>query len=228
MHRRVVRWGSVCAVLCAAWSALSATPVRAQFALNEILAAPSSDWDHNGAVSSRDDEWIEIVNTSDSPMAMDSLLVRDGTHKTRYRFSGTLAPHAYLVVYGAQAYAWEKANGQAADGLSLNNTGDTVDLMKITSPVDTILCDERVYTSAESAAERSVGRQPDGTGEWVLFDLLNPYTSGGNEHATNCAPSPGGSNTLCGTPVRPSTWGRIKALYSTAPVSTDARAPERS
>ncbi len=210
--QRGMWFAAVCAVAMTMGGA--APPAHAQFALNEILAAPASDWDHNGTLSSRDDEWLEIVNYGEAPLAMDSLLVRDGTHKTRYRFTGTLEPHAVRVVYGGDAYAWEKAFGQAADGLSLNNTGDTVELWKIVAPGDTILCDSRVYNSAQGASERSVGRQPDGTGEWVLFDLLNPYTSGGSEHATNCAPSPGASNALCGTPALPSTWGKIKALYS--------------
>lgn len=218
--RRVVGTASVVWAMVAG---VGLTPARAQLMLNEVLAAPASDWDKSGAVSSRDDEWIEIVNVGDAPLSLDSLLVRDGTHKTRYRFSGTLNPHAYLVIYGSQAYAWEKANGQSADGLSLNNSGDTVDLLKITSPADTIPCDTRTYTSAEGASERSVGRQPDGTGEWVLFDLLDPYTSGGAEHATNCAPTPGGSNVQCGTPVLPSTWGRIKALYSAVTPAREER-----
>jgi hypothetical protein len=198
---------------------------HAQLVLNEILAAPASDWDGSGAYSSRDDEWVEVYNAGAESVSLDSLLLRDGTHLVRYRFSGSLASHAVVLVFGSQAYAWEKANGQAADGLSLNNTGDTVDLLKIVGP-DTLLCDSRVYGKNEGGSERSVGRLPDGSAAWVLFDALNLYTGTGDPPSTGCSPTPGSLNAVCSTnPVEPATWGRIKSLYGESGSRGENRTP---
>ena len=57
-------------------SAPSVTPVRhftvsagpAALAINEFVPGPSHDWDGSGAFSSRDDEWIEVVNPGAAPL----------------------------------------------------------------------------------------------------------------------------------------------------------------
>jgi len=36
--------------------------------------------------------------------------------------------------------------------------------------------DSKGYLSHEAGADRAVGRAPDGSGGWALFDGLNPYT----------------------------------------------------
>ncbi len=195
------------------WIATSASAACAQVRINEIMAAPSTDWNGDGAYSSRDDEWLEIYNTSSTLMVLDSLIVKDGTHNVRYKFSGTLAGHAVRVVYGSQAYTWEKDHGQPADGFSFNNTGDTVELLQVNGS-DTTAVDVRVYGKNEGGSERSTGRLPDGGDTYVIFDALNVYTGTSEPLGTGCMPSPGAENSsLCGTPVEPSTWGSIKALY---------------
>ena len=178
--------------------------------LNEILAGPARDWDGSGAFSSRDDEWIEIANAGAGVADLSGFFVTDGDSLPRYAFSGTLASGAVLLVTGKMSYDWERANGQSAFGLSLGNSGDSVLLWQV-SGGDTTLVDAYAYRSHEAAADRASGRAVD-TGEWQLFDSLNPYTGTLLPQGNLCAPTPGAANACTSTPARPSTWGRVKTL----------------
>ena len=62
-------------------------------------------------------------------------------------------------------------------------------------------------------SNRSVGRFPDGTGTWTLFDSLNPYTGGLTPPGTGCAPTPGQANQCNTTPTLRTTWGGVKVRY---------------
>ena len=178
--------------------------------LNEFLAAPARDWDGSGTFSSRDDEWVELINPGAAPVTLDGFLITDGDSLPRFAPSGTLAPGAVLLVTGRMSFDWEKANGQPAFGLSLGNTGDAVMLWRVTG-ADTLLVDSFRYDSHDAAADRSVGRAADGT--WQLFDALNPYTGSALPAGNGCAPTPGAANVCTTTDVRPVTWGRVKTLY---------------
>jgi hypothetical protein len=72
--------------------------------------------------------------------------------------------------------------------------------------------DAYAYVSHEAAADRAVGRGPDG-GSWMLFDALDPYTGSTPPLGSGCPPSPGGPNQCGTTPTFHASWGRIKALY---------------
>lgn len=177
----------------------------------EILAAPARDWDGSGTFSSRDDEWIEILNGGASTADLTPYFVTDGDSIPRFRFSGTLAPGAALLVTGAMAVAWEQQTGHPVFGLSLSNTGDKVMLWRITG-ADTVLVDSYAYKAHESAADRATGRTPDG-GEWKLHDGLNPYAGTIQPVGTGCVPSPGVPNACGITPAHKVTWGRVKSIY---------------
>lgn len=177
----------------------------------EILAAPARDWDGNGTFSSRDDEWIEILNGGPTPADLTPYFVTDGDSIPRFRFSGTLAPGAALLVTGTMAVEWERATSHPIFGLSLGNTGDKVMLWQVTG-ADTVLVDSYAYKSHEAAADRSTGRTPDGE-EWKLHDGLNPYAGTTIPVGTGCAPSPGAPNSCGITPALKATWGRVKSIY---------------
>ena len=192
----------------------SATPACAQSPLriNEIMAGPARDWDGNGAFSSRDDEWVEVVNTGATSLDLAGYIITDGDSIPRYGLSGSLTAGARRLVFGGEAHAWEQANGKPAFGLSLANTGDSVLLWQVVG-IDTLLVDAYTYRSHEAAADRSVGRVPDGSGAWVIFDGLNPYTGATPPQGNGCAPTPGLENTCNSTPTRTMPWGRMKAAY---------------
>jgi hypothetical protein len=185
----------------------------AQIRLNEIVADPDSDWDGDGATGSKEDEWVEVTNIGGSTVDLSTYRITDLSAGTDFRFAlgGTLAPGAVAVFYGSTVVAWQQANGVSAFGLSLNNSGDTVFLYSV-SGGDTTVVDSYAYTTNEVKDNRAVGRLPAGTGDWVLFDALNPYT--GDEFvATGCAPSPG-TGTDCATPTKEMSWGRVKSHYA--------------
>ena len=176
------------------------------------MAGPARDWDGSGTFSSRDDEWVEVVNTGAGAIGLSNFLITDGDTIPRFALSGTLAAGERLVIYGKTSYDWERANGYPAFGLSLSNAGDRVMLWQVSGP-DTVLMDSYAYGSHEAAADRAIGRFPDGSGPWVLFDGLDPYTGSTPPAGNSCDPTPGSPNTCESTPASALTWGRLKTLY---------------
>jgi len=176
----------------------------------EILAGPTRDWDGSGVFSSRDDEWIELMNTGAAAIDLAGYFVTDGDSIPRYATTGTLAPGERRIVFGSDAWNWERANGHPAFGLSLGNTGDQVIVWRVAG-AETLVVDSYAYRSHEAAADRSVGLTE--AGDWALFDGLNPYTGTTPPLGTGCAPTPGQPNTCTTTPSIVSTWGSLKRLY---------------
>ena len=198
------------AILCVMGLASAST---AQVHLNEILADPGTDWNGDGTIDTKLDEWVEIINTGTSAVDLTRFRISDASAGTAFRFalSGTLAPGEMKVYFGSDVVAWQAANGVAQFGLSLNNAGDTVFLYEVDGANPNVT-DSRTYVTAEVANDRSNGRLPNGTGDWVVFDGLNPYKGAQPPTPTGCSPSPGKS-TQCPTPTHASTWGLVKALY---------------
>ena len=189
-------------------------PAHAQspLRLNEFMAGPARDWDGSGTFSSRDDEWVEVVNAGATPLALDGFIITDGDSLPRFALSGSLAPGDHRMVTGKESYDWEKATGHPAFGLSLANSGDAVMLWQVVG-AETLRVDAYTYTSHEAAADRAVGRSPDATGAWVIFDALDPYTGTTPPQGNGCAPTPGAANACGSTPVRSVPWGRLRTIY---------------
>jgi hypothetical protein len=189
----------------------SAQAAASGLEINEIMAGPARDWDGSGTFSSRDDEWVEVRNAGPSSLDLSPFLITGGDSIPRFAFTGVLGPGERRVIYGKESFDWEHANGFPAFGLSLSNSGDAVVLWRVENG-DTTVVDAYTYRSHEAAADRAVGRAND-TGEWSLFDGLNPYTGTMLPAGTGCAPTPGALN-LCGlTPTRSPSWARLKAIY---------------
>jgi hypothetical protein len=188
---------------------------RAQVLINEILADPASDWDGDGVLGSKDDEWVEVLNAGPSSVDLSGYRLGDlsGGYSWRYGFSGALQPGAVVVVYGSDSEVWQTENGFPVAGLSLNNTGDTVLLYRIEG-TDTLVVDSYAYVSHEVVDDRSTGRMSDDTAEWRVFDALNPYSGTKPPLGTGCAPSPGVVN-ACDphVPIEATTWGAIKEMF---------------
>ena len=189
-------------------------PAHAQspLRLNEFMAGPARDWDGSGTFSSRDDEWVEVVNAGATPLALDGFIITDGDSLPRFALSGSLAPGDHRMVTGKESYDWEKATGHPAFGLSLANSGDAVMLWQVVG-AETLRVDAYTYTSHEAAADRAMGRSPDATGAWVIFDALDPYTGTTPPQGNGCAPTPGAANACGSTPVRSVPWGRLRTIY---------------
>lgn len=181
----------------------------AQVVLNEIMADPASDWsptDGNNEYHSMQDEWVEIVNAGLTPVDITGWRLRDAVSDSswRYEFEGVIQPGHLLVVYGNESYDWEDQNGYARQGLSLNNSGDTVTLVAANLSA---VVDQVTYSSTEVLDDRSYGRMPDGGSDWTVYDQLNPLVP----PETNLPPTPGAPNV--GSPVESANWSSIKALF---------------
>jgi len=205
MKRAILLAAFLVACLVLFWAVAASAGV----VLNELMADPASDWspsDGDEEYHSMEDEWIEIYNAGLEPVDITGWRLRDAVSDSswRYGFEGVMEPGDVVVVYGNEAYAWEDANGYPKYGLSMNNSGDTMTLVEgdLTTVVDQV-----AYESFQVLDDRSYGRLPDGGPDWAIYDGLNPL----DPPATGLWPTPGMPNV--GSPVEPSNWGRIKALY---------------
>lgn len=190
-------------------------PASAQLVLNEILADPASDWDGDGSVGSRPDEWVEVLNEGTSQIDLATYRLGDlsGGYAWRYGFSGTLEPGGVVTVFGSMSQAWQTANGYPVVGLSLNNTGDTVLLYRIEG-ADTLVADSYAYLAHEVLDDRSTGRLDGNPAEWRVFDARNPYEGKTPPLGTGCFPSPWLPNECVPrVPVEETTWGAIKEMF---------------
>ena len=176
----------VCFLVC-----LPFATSHAQIRLNEILADPASDWDGDSSLSSRSDEWVEIVNVGAAVVDLSTYRLADLSGGTgwRFGFDGALAPGDVRVVFGSESVAWEQANGYPAFGLSLNNGGDTVFLYDLAGG-DTVVVDSYTYADFEVADDRAPGRDPTGA-TWEIYDGLNPYSGQTPPLGNGCVPTPG-------------------------------------
>jgi len=200
---------------CSSYLPVNARPACAQttsLRINEVLAGPSRDWNGDGVFSSRDDEWIEIVNTGSASIDLSAFFVMDGDSIPRCGLTGVLEGGGHRLVTGKESWDWEKATGHPAFGLSLGNSGDRVTLWQVMG-ADTLFVDGVSFGSTAGASDRALGRSPDGSDNWVLWDQLNPYTGSTQPLGNGCLPTPGGPNSCDTTPTRRSTWGEIKAIY---------------
>lgn len=183
----------------------------ADVVLNEILADPARDWNGDGEIHFRDDEWVEITNPGPGAVSLDGYRIAGADSTWRYGFTGTLEAGETRVVFGSQSYQWEQDHGHPQYGFRLANGGGIVGLWRLT-PGDTVLVDAYTYLDHEAEDDRSSGRLPDGSGDWALFDSLNPYPGTELPVGTGCAPSPGAA-AVCPAPVEPATWGMVKSRF---------------
>ena len=96
--------------------------------LSEIMADPARDWDGDGTIDSRGDEWLEVYNSGPGTFDLADFYVRDALgDDPQLQLSGSLAPGAAAVFYGSDAEAWQQDAGFGVTGLSRNNGGDQVD-----------------------------------------------------------------------------------------------------
>ncbi len=174
--------------------------VRVPLVLNEIFAdvppddpatrAVEGDANRDGTRNS-DDEFVEALNSSRSPLDISGITVADATAR-RFTFpTGTiLAPGNALVVFGGGAPprvdpAFGGASIYTAASLGLNDAGDTVSLRLTVGDAEITIASQSYGTGAAgappAAADQSLTRSPD----------AEPDSTGGafiaHTHATNAA-----------------------------------------
>jgi hypothetical protein len=195
---------------------LVAQQARAELVINEFLANPGQDWDGDGVIDSKLDEWIEVFNPGPDPVDLTDYWLRDALDDNpNLNLFGTLDSGETAVFFGFHAVAWQAEHGAGSAGLSLNNGGDTVVLMKTDQddPSNLIIIDSFQYPAHVGAVDRSCGRSSDG-GQWQLFDGLNPYGGSLFPVGNGCEPSPGSANECGnGTANMEASWSAVKAIW---------------
>ncbi len=208
------RWGMVLFGIIAL-GGLAPGPSQAALCLNEIMGDPASDWDGDGAYDYRDDEWVELYNDGTEAIDLGEYGLSDDTGLWTFGFeAGDLLPAGDVrVMYGSQSLLWQQANGHSSYGFSMSNDGDTVLLWQFSDP-DTLLVDSHTFNTYEADDDRSTGRTPDGTGDWEIYDALNPYSGSNPPFGNGLAPTPGVPNSgEPPTPAEKRSWGSVKALF---------------
>lgn len=209
--------GSLCLGVCLVLTVFGAVGVRAQepIIINEVLADPASDWDGDGAVNYKSDEWIEVLNVSVDTVDLATYWVRDATGTDPHmQLYGLIGPGEAAVFYGSEAMAWQAANGVSTTGLSLNNGGDVVQLLRSIPGGSGLELMYSVHYEAHMAVDdRSNGWNVD-RNDWQLFDALLPYNGSLLPAGNGCGPTPGLPN-VCGisVPTEASSFGTVKSLF---------------
>ena len=220
-RRQTAGWTLLAGVLAALAWALPAPAARAELdpgiIINEVLADPATDWNGDGVVDAKNDEWIEVRNIDTVPIDLSDYWLRDSSGPTPdLRLSGVADPGECVVFFGSDAAAWQAANHLVAAGFALNNTGDLVELLRTIPGTDPVQYELMFAVSVQDHAaedDRSSGFDTAHI-EWLLFDALNPYPGAVEPVGSGCAPSPGAGN-LCGGQVATdaASFGEVKATY---------------
>ena len=194
------------------WCLTDAPAASCDVRLNEFCAGPAHDWNLNGAYSARDDEWIELVNDGPTPVDLSQFVITDADSTWRWAGSDAIQPGEHRLIYGSDAVAWQQATGASVAGFSLANAGDTIRLFRIDSGFP-VQVESYTYKAHEAVSDRAVGRSPDASGAWTLFDGMSPYSGTLDPGGTGCNPTPRATNVCVQTPADASSWGRVKAVY---------------
>ena len=185
--------------------------------INEVLADPASDWNGDGSVDFKNDEWVEIMNNSTEPINLSNYYLRDDLgDEPHLRLSGVLDPGETAVFFGSDAVAWQAEMGMTTSGLSLNNGGDLVRLERSYEGPDGPAMELMFvisYGDHEAEDDRSCGFNST-LSDWILFDNLNPYGGDREPVGTGCLPSPGSVN-LCDdlVAVEGRSFGGVKVIF---------------
>ncbi len=190
-------------------------PAPAEVLISEVLPDPASDWDLDGEVDSRGDEWVEVINTGPDPVDLGDYYLRDALgDDPQIRFSGVLESGAAAVFHGSDAQLWQAQEGLGSSGLSLNNAGDMLELYLGDPRLgDSTLVDALIYPDHAGVDDRALARfLPENV--WVLCDGFNPYGGAQEPPGTGCYPTPGEPNTCDGLVANEhSSWGQVKTDY---------------
>jgi Lamin Tail Domain/IPT/TIG domain len=144
--------------------------VLGQIGINEYLAdppaGPAGDANGDGTRDSSQDEFVEIVNRSNAPIAVGNFSIRDADAQRFVFPSGTSIPAGEAaVIFGGGNPKGDFGNARANGlvfiaTLSLNNTGDTIILKDVMgATVESV-----TFGSAEGGAGQSINRNPDVSG----------------------------------------------------------------
>ena len=159
--------------------------------INEVHNAPDTALDDSncdGAPSSTQDEYVELVNVADHTVALSGLSVQvNGTEK--HVFGGVcLEPNRGIILYaGGTASCSDLGETQAFvsdKSLSLANTGTNVSLVYNEVTMD------QLAVPAASSSKASYTRSPDFTGDFAFHDEISPLRNSPGKCISGAALTP--------------------------------------
>ncbi|MGB2956106.1 MAG: lamin tail domain-containing protein [Anaerolineales bacterium] len=140
-----------------------------EIVLNEIHADPDQilgDANGDGVIHSDDDEFLELINLTDSVFDISDWVIADAV-RIRYTFPpGTLlAGHCGLIIFGGGSPSGEFGGSLVltAGSLALNNTGDTISIWDGDGRLRL-----RISYGSEGGLNQSLTRNPDLSGNFPL------------------------------------------------------------
>jgi len=144
--------------------------VLGQIGINEYLADPPDgligDANGDGTRDSAQDEFVEIVNRTGTPIDVGGFTVRDADQQ-RFTFPpGSIIPGGEAaVIFGGGSPQGDFGNARAngllfTASLSLNNGGDTIELRNSSA----VTVESITFGSTEGNASQSINRNPDVSG----------------------------------------------------------------
>ncbi|NVJ89211.1 MAG: lamin tail domain-containing protein [Flavobacteriaceae bacterium] len=159
--------------------------------INEVLADPDAttgDANGDGTVSTQDDEFVELYNTTGSALDISGYKLSDDASERHVFPNGTVIPaNGSIVVFGGGIVSDFTSVGglvqvSSTEALGLNNGGDTITILDAS--------DVLVVTESYGAAgnDQSIARSPDFTGSFVDHStiLTNPVDfSPGKDNTDN-------------------------------------------
>lgn len=197
----------ICTMLATIYGGDSFGAVR----ISEVCPDPATDWSADGVVDTRGDEWVEVVNTGPGTVDLSGYWLRDALGDApQIRLSGELLSGETALFTGDDALAWQQQSGEGTAGLSLNNSGDTLELFQGHPEQGGTLVDVLIYPAHVGVDDRSLALfLPEG--EWILCDGLSPYEGALEPLGTGCSPTPGQPNACAGlVPAERSSMSEVK------------------
>jgi len=155
--------------------------------INEIMAKNASFADPNGEF----DDWVEIYNPNNYAVDLGGMYMTDSHYSngisawtqipTTYPDITTIPPHGYKIVW------FDEDLDQGP--LHINDKlGGGADAVYLIDSDGVTLIDSYIWTEATNlnVDDRSIGRLPDGSDNWVLFGAgqTNPCTPGASNQGT--------------------------------------------
>ena len=147
--------------------------IKDPLVINEYLVDPpeglQGDANGDGARSSSQDEFVEIINRTAEPIDLSGYRLSDSEQVRHVFAAGTaLPPFEVVVVFGGGSPSGRFGNAAenklvlkaSSGGLSLNNGGDAIKL----EDAQGRLVQEIKFGAAEGSANQSINRDPDGGG----------------------------------------------------------------
>lgn len=178
--------------------------------ISPAAAANAGDILINEFSSNTDPEWIELYNNTDAPVSLVSWKLKDAAQSAKDISSlGEISAHGFKIF-------------EAGSGWLNNSGGDTLTLLDNSDlTIDTFSYGHAPDPVGTPAAGKSAGRNPDGSGNWQIFDIP---TKGLTNNTSTPTPSPSPSPTP--SPKSPSpTTSSVKST-STAKSPTPNLSPQ--